>query len=692
MLRTVLLLVLLLACPARATWSILIVDLSTGEVAMGIATCIPFFDLQPATMLVIPGVGAAAAQSFVGPISLRQLIRAQLLLGTPPTQILNMLAATDPGHQSRQYGIIDTQGGVVTFTGSGAGAFAGGLTGMTGSLVYSIQGNVLTGMPVLTQAEQAILNTPGDLAAKLMAAMDAARMMGGDGRCSCNPVAPTSCGSPPPSFTNAANAASMIVSRPGDIDAPCGGAAGCVAGTYWMNLNVANQPPTALDPVLQLQGLLAAFRAAHVGRPDHFQSTAMLGASTLRANGQDTTTLHLVLRDGQGTPLSAGGAVVTVTAGPQGTTTDLQAGPVVDHGDGTYDVPLTAGLTPGTAELLVTVDDGLGGPPVQLGPPPVLVLDDPYGPCGASAVADGQGGVLDVLKVNGGAGSQRVVNVGVGQPLTLSMDAPPAGSFTPHFLLWAKMGVPAPGAEVNLGSGIGALCFLPPPFAADPSAFVLVNTFVPTPPGLLAATPAPWTATSPTGWPQAVDVTFQGLIVDGPGFDLAVTNAILLRVALLAPPTIDAVTPETAAAGQSVTVTGQGFQPGVMLTVNGTPVTPTAVTANQIDFIMPMGAGCDASLAVTNVDQQSATALLNPSPVITGTVFGTGSAAGGALFLIQGMNLGSVTVTIGGQLATVSSQNLGGVVVITPAGTPGTVPVVVTSPAGCTASTTYTYL
>ncbi len=692
MVRTAFLLVLLLACPARATWSILIVDLSTGEVAMGIATCIPFFDIQPATMLVIPGVGAAAAQSFVGPLSLRQLIRAQLLMGTSPAQILNLLAAADPGHQSRQYGIIDTQGGVATFTGSGAGAFASGLTGMTGSLVYAIQGNVLTGMPVLTQAEQAILNTPGDLADKLMAAMDAARMMGGDGRCSCNPVAPTSCGSPPPSFTNSANAASMIVSRPGDLDAPCGGASGCVAGTYWMNLNVANQPPSALDPVIQLQGLLAAFRAAHVGRPDHFQSTATLSAGTLRANGQDTTTLHLVLRDGQGTPLAAGGAAVTVTAGTQGTTSDFQVGPVIDHGDGTYDVVLTAGLTPGTAELLVRIDDGLGGPPVQLGPPPLLVLDDPFGPCGASAVADGQGGFIDVLKVNGGAGSQRVVNVGVGQPLTLSMDPPPPGSFTPHFLLWVKMGVPAPGAEVNLGPSVGSLCFLPPPFAVDPSAFILVNTFGATPPGLLAATPAPWSATSPNGWPQAVDVTFQGLLVDGPGFDLAVTNAVLLRVELLAAPLIDAVSPESPMAGQTVTVTGSGFQPGVTVTLDGTAVSPAAVTADQIDFVMPAGVGCDASLTVTNVDQQSATAVLNPSPVITGTIFGTGAAAGGRLFLIQGMNLGAVTVTIGGQLATISSQNPGGVVVLTPPGSPGTVPVIVTSPAGCTATTTYTYL
>ena len=88
------------------------------------------------------------------------------------------IAATDGGHQSRQYGIADVQGGTAAFTGTGAGAFANGLTGQSGNLVYTIQGNVLTGMPVIQNAEQAILNTPGDVGQKLRAAMEAARAAG----------------------------------------------------------------------------------------------------------------------------------------------------------------------------------------------------------------------------------------------------------------------------------------------------------------------------------------------------------------------------------------------------------------------------------------------------------------------------------------------------------------------------------
>ena len=80
--------VLLMAANAAATWSIVVVDLVTGEVAVGIATCLTGFDLRPSTVVVVPGRGAAAAQSFVGPLSLRQLIRDGFLTGDSAAQIL----------------------------------------------------------------------------------------------------------------------------------------------------------------------------------------------------------------------------------------------------------------------------------------------------------------------------------------------------------------------------------------------------------------------------------------------------------------------------------------------------------------------------------------------------------------------------------------------------------------------------
>ncbi len=211
--------------PTFATWSIVLVDTRTGEVAVASATCLTNFDLRANTPVLIPGIGAAAAQSAVDQVGTnRVFIRDRLAQGVAPDQIIAQLAAFDPGHQSRQYGIVDSLGRAATFSGTGDGAWAGGQTGrftniyagQIGSVAYSIQGNVLTGPPVVDQAVLAAIGTPGDLPVKLMAAMQAARLMGGDGRCSCSASAPTSCGSPPPSFVKSSHIAYMLIARAGD--------------------------------------------------------------------------------------------------------------------------------------------------------------------------------------------------------------------------------------------------------------------------------------------------------------------------------------------------------------------------------------------------------------------------------------------------------------------------------------------
>jgi hypothetical protein len=213
--------------PAHATWSIILIDTRTGEIAVGSATCLTGFDLRANTPVLIPGVGAATAQSFVDTTGQnRVFIRDRLALGFAPPAIITQLASFDTGHQTRQYGIGDAFGRVATFSGTGAGAYAGGQigsftstqSGQVGTIAYAIQGNVLTGSPVITQAVQAAIATPGDLPAKLMASMQAARLMGGDGRCSCSSGNPTGCGSPPPAFTKSAHIAYMLIARAGDTE------------------------------------------------------------------------------------------------------------------------------------------------------------------------------------------------------------------------------------------------------------------------------------------------------------------------------------------------------------------------------------------------------------------------------------------------------------------------------------------
>ena len=207
------------ASSADATWSIILIDTRTGEVALGSATCLTNFDLQAGTPVLLTGIGGATAQSFVDTTSQnRTFIRDHLVYGTDPEMIVELLADFDSGHQTRQYGIADAMGGTATFSGTGAGDWKGGVTGKIGDIVYAIQGNVLTGEPVVLMAEQAVIDTPGDLAAKMMAGMEAARLMGGDGRCSCAPNNPTGCGSPPPDFDKSAHIAYMLIGRTGDVD------------------------------------------------------------------------------------------------------------------------------------------------------------------------------------------------------------------------------------------------------------------------------------------------------------------------------------------------------------------------------------------------------------------------------------------------------------------------------------------
>ena len=64
--------VLLLARPLSATWSIILINVRTGEIAIGSATCVAGFDLQSLLPIVMPGVGAGAPnQDSSGPSSPR---------------------------------------------------------------------------------------------------------------------------------------------------------------------------------------------------------------------------------------------------------------------------------------------------------------------------------------------------------------------------------------------------------------------------------------------------------------------------------------------------------------------------------------------------------------------------------------------------------------------------------------------
>ncbi len=218
----------LLSTPANATWSILIADTRTGEIVIGSATCVESIDLQQETPVLISGVGAVTAQSAVDTSGMnRQLIRDRLLQGVPLGAILDELAMTDPGHANRQYGMINTFGETLTYSGVQNAAWAGGQTGRIErgipgpqeDIVFTVQGNILSGSNVVQAAVDAIVASDGDLPRMMMEAMQAAKTAGGDGRCSCSNADPTGCGSPPPAPFKSADVGYMLGTRAGDIDA-----------------------------------------------------------------------------------------------------------------------------------------------------------------------------------------------------------------------------------------------------------------------------------------------------------------------------------------------------------------------------------------------------------------------------------------------------------------------------------------
>jgi hypothetical protein len=384
---------LAVASSTHATWSIVICDSETKEVAVGTVTCLTSYDLLAIVPVVVVGKGGAAVQAagdFDG--TRRPVIFQRLMAGVDPDIILAGLANL-PGHQARQYGIADTVGRMVTFTGASNSQWAGGVIGTDGSMVYAIQGNILAGGCVVPAIEQAVLNTDGDFAARLMAGMQAARAEGGDGRCSCSPSNPTGCGCPPLVFTKSGHIGTMVVARLGNTDDPACTSSGCADGAYFMKLNVPFQSSGSPDPVIQLQGLFDAWRADLVGHPDAVQSQVTFEPDFIPPNGVSTTLMRIELLDWQGLPATDPLTGFDVQHAPDSDGLSTIGG-INDNGDGTYDLTLTAGTAPGTDRFLLSGNDG--AQLFVLTPNPTLqyfALGDLDG--------DGEVGIVDFLALLG---------------------------------------------------------------------------------------------------------------------------------------------------------------------------------------------------------------------------------------------------------------------------------------------------
>ncbi len=385
------------ALPLGATWSVVAVNLRTREVVVASASCV-FQDLRVQVPVIVVGRGGGATQYIPDALARNKIIiRDGFLAGSTPQQILARIQTDGPGSLVvRQIGIASIDGFPVGYTGFSVDAGKAHVNGIAGDWAYAIQGNSLTGPEVILNAEAAFLAAEGDGAQRVMAAMEGARVLGGDGRCSCGFVDPTACGVPPDDFEKAATSAFLMVARIGDTDGDCG-QPGCATGDYYLNI----RSDTGRVPRLAEQ--VAAFRAAHLGRPDHYTSTARLDRDALPADGQTAGQLVVRLADIAGEALTKGGATVSVAVaeGPA----DLVLGPVLDRGDGSYAFEVRAGTLVGLARFEVVADDGVVR--ATLYPRPELRLD-PVTPLhvGVDTISATSGATLPfTLQDAAGAGS-----------------------------------------------------------------------------------------------------------------------------------------------------------------------------------------------------------------------------------------------------------------------------------------------
>lgn len=155
------------------TYSIVARDSMTGE--LGVAVQSHWFSVGPLVPWAEAGVGAVATQSFVdpayGPLGL-ELMRA----GKTAKQALEGLLSSDAGEAVRQVAMIDAKGNTAAHTGTKCIPSAGHIVGEQ----FSVQANLMLNDKVWPAMTKAYRETKGDLADRMLAALDAAEAVGGD--------------------------------------------------------------------------------------------------------------------------------------------------------------------------------------------------------------------------------------------------------------------------------------------------------------------------------------------------------------------------------------------------------------------------------------------------------------------------------------------------------------------------------
>jgi uncharacterized Ntn-hydrolase superfamily protein len=157
------------------TYSIVARDPENGQ--LGVAVQSHFFGVRAVVPWVLSGVGAVATQAMAeisyGPLGLERLGA-----GESATETLAALVKADDASATRQVSIVDANGVIAVHTGDKCIADAGHRSGDG----WSVQANMMRREGVPDAMADAFSSASGDLADRMLAALDAAEAAGGDVR------------------------------------------------------------------------------------------------------------------------------------------------------------------------------------------------------------------------------------------------------------------------------------------------------------------------------------------------------------------------------------------------------------------------------------------------------------------------------------------------------------------------------
>jgi len=158
-----------------STFSIVAYDQRSGD--FGVAVQSKFIAVGAVVPWAKAKVGAVATQAEAN-VSYGPRAIEMLESGLSSSLALSRLLADDERTHVRQVAIVDSAGNVAAHTGSECMDWAGHVAGEG----YSCQGNILAGRKVVESMAQAYERTKGDLIDRLLAALGAGQIAGGDRR------------------------------------------------------------------------------------------------------------------------------------------------------------------------------------------------------------------------------------------------------------------------------------------------------------------------------------------------------------------------------------------------------------------------------------------------------------------------------------------------------------------------------